>query len=119
MISSPEDARLLLNKWMRESARLVAFVSTVPTPPADFAVRLEGCVTRVEEGPDMVVLFESGEDFIMFRLSEVIEYSESIEHSANLAQVLARERQKWVAALCLTYAHSTLLFCTNESATHI
>jgi hypothetical protein len=117
MISSPEEARLLLNKWTNESARIVAFLSSFPSPPADFVVRLEGKFTKVEPETG-TVLFESEEDFMMFRLNDAIEYRESFDHSANLPQVLARERTKWTAALCLTYKSSTLVFCTHEEPQH-
>ena len=114
MISSPEEARLLLNKWRSEAVRLVAFITTFPSPPADLVIRLDGFVTAItERGESGAVIFESGENFIMFRLSEVIEYKESVEMSADLPQLMAREKQRWRAALCLSYSHTTLVFCEN------
>lgn len=109
MRSSPEEARLLLNKWMRESVRLVAFISSV-SKPAEFVVRLEGSVTSVG-GEDGASLFESGDNFIMFTLSNVINYSEGVEIGSTLDDVLAFKRQQWSATLGLGYEHETLVFC--------
>ncbi len=113
MISSPEEARLLLNKWRSESARVLVLVSNFPSPPADFTVRLEGLVTAIV--PEGTVVVESGENFIMFRLSDA-NYQESVEVSANLDQLFAHQKKKWKAALCFSHTHSTVLFCTVEES---
>jgi hypothetical protein len=113
MISSPEEARLLLNKWRSTSVRVLVFVSNSPSPPADFMVRLEGLVTGI--APEGTILVESDENFIMFRLSDA-NYQESVEISANLDQLFAHQKKKWKAALCFNHAHSTVLFCTEEES---
>jgi hypothetical protein len=78
MVTSPEEAQLLLNKWMIESARLVAFAASIE-PPANFVVRLIGSVSRIEEETG-TVLFESESDFIVFRLADVIEYKDQLKY---------------------------------------
>jgi hypothetical protein len=113
MRTSPEEALLILNKWRSASSRLIAFVTSPSGPPADFAVRLEGVVTRIESETG-VVLFKSGDNFIMCRLSDVIEYNESIESlAAELSQVLGLQRQEWKTVLCLVYSRATILFCES------
>jgi hypothetical protein len=93
MNSSPEEARLLLNKWRSESVRLLVFVTNFP-PPAQFNVRLEGVVTGIDPVTGTTAV-ESGEDFILFRLGEEINYQESVEMSANLEQAIAHQKQKY------------------------
>jgi len=112
MISSAEEARLLLKKWISESARVVAFATT-KAMPAEFVIRLKGSIARVEESTDTVV-FESGDNFILFGLNGVIQYQELVEISGSLPQIFARESQQWTEALSLAYHGGTLLFCTNS-----
>lgn len=110
MISNPEDAALLLNKWIASEARVVAFIRSAER---GFLARLDGVMLSVDEQGNC--LFASGEDFIVFTLNCVIGYGEQIEMPNTYEQALANEAEQWTAILNLRYSTGEqLVLCTME-----
>jgi hypothetical protein len=112
MISSPEDALLLLKKWRSESALVLAIVSP---PDRAFVSRLEGKITGVDDSR-LICMLESGEDFILFKLLQCkVAYGESLDLSSTFDESARNETRNWKAGVILTYECGTsIVLCTME-----
>jgi hypothetical protein len=110
MISSPGEARLLLNKWMSDKSRVLAFIKTGPV-----ICRLEGLISRTDDTDEGAVLFRSEEDFIIFHLGCAVGYGESLEMPEHFEDAETEDCKKWKSGLTLTYPEGVaLIFCTME-----
>jgi hypothetical protein len=110
MISSPEEARLLLNKLMIDSSRVLAFASTATF---GFLARVEGTITRRDE--DGTFWLSSGDNFIGFNLDCIIGYTEQGEMPHTFENVIADEVKKWTTTLLLKYSSGErLALCSMD-----
>jgi hypothetical protein len=112
MISSPEDALLLIKKWRSGSAKVLAFISP---PDKAFVSRFEGLIAGIDEAK-FAVRLQSGEDFILFNLlSCKIGYGEAVDMASTFDEAQSDEARKWEATLCLVYnGRTAIVLCTME-----
>jgi len=111
MISSAEEARLVLNKWKADSSRVVGFASSATL---GFSARVGGTITKSDDIGATFCL-ASATDFIFFNLPGVIGYGEQQELADSLSQAIANEVQKWTTILFLKYANGErLVLCSMD-----
>ena len=106
MISSADEARLVLNKWIGASTPLMALATSAEQ---GFVVRMKGVIESWDKKDTFC--FSSGEDFIVFNLGSVIGYDENVE----LPDEIGEEVKNWKAMVLLKYHNGErLVLCTEE-----
>jgi hypothetical protein len=111
MISSPAEARILLNKWITESAFVCALTVTwdshdgKPDMASGLVSRLLGKLST--DGSDVFSLFNDKDDFVVFSIKDC---SFGYEGSYAIPDVIAKRIPKnWDAVLNLRYPSDAMI----------